>query len=60
MGQLIPLHEAPSGFLSQPKQMLVRLTGDSKLSVGVNDHLSVCYSPVINCQLLQGEPLLTI
>ncbi len=45
-----------SGFLPQSKDMQVRLTGDSKLPVGVNVSVnrSLYISPVIDWQPVQG------
>lgn len=45
-----------SGFLSQSKDMQLRLTGHSKLPVGINGCLSVCVNPAIKQRLVQGVP----
>ncbi len=68
-GALWSLHVLPlpawvfsgcSGFHPQSKDMQVRLTGDSKLPVGVsvNGCLSLCVSPVIDWGPIQGVPLI--
>ena len=50
-------------FPPQSKDMQVRLTGDSKLTVGVNVSvngcLCLCVSPVMTWRLVQGVPRLS-
>lgn len=49
-----------SGFLTQSKDMQVRLTGNSKLPIGLNvsviDCLSMYVGPLMNWRLVQGVP----